>query len=324
MTGLKFRLLLGSLVAVPLIGINLYAIGAWEHFTRPMADLDPAAESHAPPKILGGIGKGFFDFVTDRRERNRAEAIFDIAEPTQHRVVHWDRRLTIRDVLAEGEPDPGPDLHELYILARAPAMGMTLCPTILESLATGCAVAMAEVDKVGNDGTYRVQVQLGFLPEDAPGDLSDIGTAALETVGQELTPRGRSLEIRTEDRDAFLAGLFDQASRICDQIRAATGTCTVQRVSIKETPIEGGARISAHALFATLKRPGVDLASAGYELAVPEDTDTAQAAPDAPAATPETATPGNTEVAATRPTILNGGGALRGGDGAIKRITVQD
>lgn len=281
------RILQFTFIGIPIIGINLYAFGAWEHYTRPLADLDPDAAHHAPPPVIGGLGKGLFDFVSDRQQRRAEGHLFDVTALSDKRVVRYQRDLTIADVLRPGERDPGAAMHELYMLARAPALAMDLCESILQDLATACAVADVEV-RDRPEGTYRVEMAIAFLQEEPAGDLELLGTAGVKSEPVDLVVSIGERRIAGEDRLRARAAVFKGARETCTRVRERTGSCVIESIAYEELPpdADGRFRIRAKAWLARLDTgaaPEGDFAAATeIDLPVAEpDTHSASLSPPA-------------------------------------------
>ncbi|WP_172298058.1 hypothetical protein [Pseudoruegeria sp. HB172150] len=326
---MKFKLIGGliffGIVTVPMIGVNLYAIGAWETFTRPLAGLDPNAEANAPPEALGKVGKGVFDFVHDRREQSEKAAVFDVTTPTPHRAIVWNRYMEIEDVLAEGEPDPGKDLHELYILARAPALVMRECPSVISDLATACAVSKVEID-TDSKGRHELTMRIGFLPADPAGDISGISSATEERESIRLTPRDYSARVAEVDLPALRATFYSEAQRQCRELRDRVGSCVVRYITIDEqedSTNPGSFTVSAYATLSWLKTD----ANADAEVAQAEPTGVSGFFKSVTNAigggSDDSSAPASTDAAA-KPTVLKGGGAFRSAGGSNFKQVAND
>lgn len=332
-------MIISLIFAVPFIGINLYALGAWESFTRGMEQVDPDAVDQGPPQVLGNLGKGFFDFVGERRDRSELHAVFDVDTPTRKRFIMITRRMTIEDVLFADEPAPAEEYHQLYLLARAPAMIMAECEALLKTVAKVCAVSDAEVDKMSN-GTFDVDLRVGFLPADAAGDLTLIDASSLDEKSYRVLRRSDG-PWRETDLPALREKVYQSAQDTCNTLRAQVGTCVIRRITINQREIfDGGYEVGANFTLAWLKNNESMLLAAKNS-----DIDVAGVAEDTninTATRPGTTPPPNVDLAmnnepsggiggffsgiksaldgsgqppAQKPTVLNGGGAFGGGNG---------
>ena len=242
---MKSRLIVSAFISViigiPILLVNLYALGSWEKFSRIeefFTDGKPA--DSGPPGPLGDIGLSFYDMVEGHKERRKADAIFDPNTPTQHRRLSWNVHLTVDDVLKPGETRPDPELEPLYLLARAPALAMEVCTDMLGDMAKGCGFAGAEI-KPNRAGMHKLELKIGFLPADPVGDTSHIATASLETEILSLAERVHDRQaVAPEDRAAVRAAFRQLARDDCAALREKVGSCVITALHINERPTTHG------------------------------------------------------------------------------------
>ncbi|MDF0595719.1 hypothetical protein [Psychromarinibacter halotolerans] len=255
-------LAIGLVMLIPVAGISLYALGAYERFSRfteSIAGISGPGATPAdsgPPEPLGSMGLSFLEMIEGHRDRRKADAIFDPDTPTRHRRVTWNVHLPVDDVLRPGEPRPEPMMEPLYILARAPALAMDLCADMLADMAKGCGFARAEVD-ADRSGMHKLELRVGFLPADPVGDTTDLATATLETEIVPLDdPDTFGRRVAPEARAALREDYRQRARDYCDALRQRVGSCVITSIRVNETPVpdgDGTWYVNATATFAWLK-----------------------------------------------------------------------
>ncbi|MEM6693276.1 MAG: hypothetical protein AAF626_01245 [Pseudomonadota bacterium] len=348
MNALSLRLIFGLLIAIPFIGINLYAIGAWESFSSFEREFNEDGNDSGPPEPLASVGKGFFDFVKDRRAKSATHALFDVNTPNRARRIEIIRTVTIDAALADGEAAPEPALHELYLAARGPDMIMAECPNVLKVLARVCAVADFDVDP-RDDGEFRLRLNVGFLQVEPAGDLSLIDESTVETRRYTISAYEDAL-VKESDLEIVRRNAYATAQDACNKLRDLVGSCVVNEVHIKEelvtaaTPTrEAGYRAFIRFHLSYLKNEKSELLAASAPIdsvaAVGDVVDTApppttslpkpdDEAVGALAGLLEQITGGDQNVdvpsADEAPRILNGGGVFGTGANSGKTLRVQN
>jgi hypothetical protein len=335
------RLGVAAVIGVPIIGLNLWAFGAWATFEEAFQ----GEGNTTVPAPLAAAGKGVFGAWVDYKIQNEKADILDPESLNRSRYVSLDTPITLEDVLAPGEAKPAPHLQRLTLLARAPAFAMRECPRILDGLATSCAISKLELSKPGAPVT-ELRVQLAYVPADPAGDTLDgLTEGELRFHRASLRKSGSgSPTVPAADLPGLRASFYQGARDRCAELRDQTGNCVVAEISITESADQADPdafQVDARATlawFTTPENAGIEVALADSAPDVTrhgsiatgatsatttggadsnsgwfngmfdgEASDVADVAPSAPVAEP--------------PKVLNGGGAFNSaGEARFRRV----
>lgn len=244
---------IGGVIAIPIILLNLSAIGSWASFEESMGD----EASSAVPPVLGGLGKSLNSLWGGHVASNERAAIFDAERLTKKRVVTYRRSISLDMVLEPGETPPHPDFHDLFILARAPTLSTERCPEMLAKFATACAVGRISISE-GRNSPPVLSTTYGYLPGYDFGDTSNIDKAELEREFVDLVDRKGNERIREGDLPALRAAIYDLAIQECASLRADKGSCMITDLRITEiadAKRPGFYRVHAKSVMKWLKGP---------------------------------------------------------------------
>ncbi len=214
--------------SVPFLLVNLGALGMQAKVERALGGKstvpDPVAD--AGDKVLTLWG--------NFREGREIDALFVDDKFTRRRSINYSEKVSIDDMLNEGEVAPDRQFEELWILARAPqrALGKE-CPVVLETLGRACAVSTAKVESTSEDGIYRIEAVVGYLPDHNLGDTRVEGKSDLYRARMRLPARG-GIALPPEGRDAAKRTLYQEIERACDGVREKRGNCVVSELTLHE------------------------------------------------------------------------------------------
>ncbi|MEL7025937.1 MAG: hypothetical protein AAGO57_01740, partial [Pseudomonadota bacterium] len=219
------------LFGIPMLLLNLGALGMQAKFENAIngrsAVPDPIA--NAGDSVLTAWG----NFV----EGQEIQALF-ADRFTRRRAIQFSELVTIEDVLAEGEEHPGREFEELWLLARAPQRAMEQeCPVVLDTIGRSCAVSTASVKETSEDGTYKIEAVVGYLPD------QDLITREVEGARDLYRSRVRmpKFAVHPDGVAALKRAQYAEIKRLCDGHREEHGNCVISDVSLERgSPLDDG------------------------------------------------------------------------------------
>jgi len=192
------------------------------------------------PVILEGLGD------TVEQKVSSATTLNDT------RVVQYQVNIGIEDVLLQAEAPPGPELAELYMIARAPHYMVRFCDEVLVSLGTQCRVIRTAVSPT-RDGRYHVLADLAYMP-DYPFALPEAALDPLNGDVMAFSPLAGALGVKDDNAKLFRIHVtppamaangsalensavvrlayLDFAKSVCEVMRATYESCVVGRVDL--------------------------------------------------------------------------------------------
>ena len=241
---MKWRLMLAAAVfvifGIPLMVINLGALGLQAKFENEMSG------QSAVPDPIADAGGRVIDIWGDFREGREIDALFVEDRFTRRRSITYTETLSIADLLNEGEARPDPEFERLWVLARASRRALEKeCPVVLETIGRACAVSSAKVDETSEDGVFKIEAIVGYLPDHALGDTTVEGPRDLYRARLRLPAEG-GIAVPPEGRDAAKRTLYQEIERACDRSREQRGNCVIADLELREGRMNGDGRIPYH------------------------------------------------------------------------------
>ncbi len=180
--------------------------------------LSEAETTTAAPSEISGGRRSFGDLIMDTNDIASKVSQTDL---NRERRVSFSTRLTLDDLLQNGEAMPPEEQHHSYAMMRAPREMAPYCADTLVEIATKCKIIGVTVRDSG-EGEFQIRANFAYVPNYTIGDVErqkggDFLSAFLPD----------DVETRThqtpEERRAFLVEL----KGICDQLRAEYGNCLI-------------------------------------------------------------------------------------------------
>lgn len=201
--------------------------------------------------VLLGLGYGFLVFNaptgpsgpaatgTGAAPETEAAAGPGGAERRPAREVSFGEIVPFEALLGPAELPPEDIYRDLYAAARAPARAQGECASVLDAFAATCQVRAAEIRRL-DDGRYRIEARLAFLPAELPAGLPQ---ADPQSVSVTLGEGGGTEGIAPADLPAARARLYRLAREACAELRASAGACVIESVeiSLRDSPAAPGA-----------------------------------------------------------------------------------
>ena len=231
------RIVIGAVIAVPLILLNLGVIGVSASVEHQLASLDPDAQAAPKSRGLARLGDMLIGTAIDHSITNHVVRTFDNSSYSNMREFNYEQDFTIEDFLHAGEALPPANQHLLMATARAPGIMMQSCDLLLETFAAGCAFGDVEVKYQRKEDSYRVRGALRFKMADDVGPWQEHTDWVPEAVTVSL-PRERAdlRYVPNADLADARRALMLAAQSECNSLRAEKGTCVISRVDLTETP----------------------------------------------------------------------------------------
>lgn len=212
---------------LPMLALNLGALSNAARFERALS-----GETDVP-EAVENAGKPVLDAWGTFREGREIEALFVPDTFTRRRAIEFEEKVSITDLLREGEPAPPPDFERLWVLARAPQYVRDReCPVVLETFGRACAVSTASAEETDEPGIWTVKAIVGYLPDHDLGPTEVEGPRDLYRARLRL-PAGGGIAVRPEGADAAKRTFYTELERACDQLRTDRGNCVLADVSFR-------------------------------------------------------------------------------------------
>ncbi len=228
-----------ELVAVYADLVAAAAGGAYQDVMPAAFDLGQATPETPAASEIGGQRRSFGDLVM---RTNDIDSKVSLTELNRERRVSFSTRMTLDDLLQDGEAMPPEDMRHSYALMRAPRQMMPYCTDTLIEIATKCRIFKATVHDAGN-GEYQVRADFAYVPNYTIGNVERIRGG--DFISAFLPDENEDNTYQTpEERRAFLVRLKD----ICDLLRPEYGNCLIGTAGFNlDGPARfiGGTRASA-------------------------------------------------------------------------------
>ncbi|KJZ18494.1 hypothetical protein [Loktanella sp. S4079] len=167
---------------------------------------------------ISGQRRSFGDRIMNS---NDVESKVSLTDLNAERRVSFQSRITLDELLTEGEATPPEDQRYTYAIMRAPRYMMRYCEDTLIEIATQCKIFRTTVHDSG-DGEYQIRADFAYIPNYSIGDVTRINNG--EFVSAFVPDLAESRTHQTaEERRAFLVALKD----LCDTLRSEYNNCLI-------------------------------------------------------------------------------------------------
>lgn len=139
-----------------------------------------------------------------------------------------------KDLFGDAEPMLEPDLEEVFLAGRAPAVAQAECELLLSSIATACRVEQASARPItGAPELVEITMRLAFTEKEQRGAFASAGPLYYDEVGADpAAVAGIGKTAGLAELRQMRIRLYEGAEKACAQLRRQEGNCSVTRLRI--------------------------------------------------------------------------------------------
>ena len=154
----------------------------------------------------------------------------------RRRMVRFIIPVTPEEMLAEGEALPDPFWRRSFLEARAVQVAAAQCALLPQSFARDCKLRDFDLRHRGPGGQVpMLEVALNYI-EATPLGVLPLPESDPRIVREQVQIEG--LLVTREGMPEALAQVFDAAQKHCATLRAQSGNCAIEGVTIKDPALD--------------------------------------------------------------------------------------
>jgi hypothetical protein len=180
-------------------------------------------------------------------------AMARIGEFHDFRSVRVSDTARVKDLLADGESAPDPELLEAFAMARAAQIAEAECAVLKERLAAECRVSGSH-GSAGRGGLIEIGFSLDFIQRDPLGEIRAERRAVYVESEKRLAEKTLSGPLAPQRSRALRAEIYGKAAAVCAKIRASAGNCAIFALRVAAARTGNGLSLRSDAVFTSIAK----------------------------------------------------------------------